>query len=289
MGHVKVKLCCVMGAQPRAFKGSITGYDAMKVQDFGRIDGELVLFGGVYSNFQALEALISQVGARAAICTGDVVAYCADAAASVSRVRAMNCPVIAGNCERQIADGADDCGCGFGVGSECDLLSRGWYPHALSQIDVDGRAWMAALPDIATFQHSERRYAVIHGGATSHNRFLWPSTDNDDFLFEINILEEMVGAIDGVVAGHSGIAFQRQVERWHWINAGAIGMPPHDGRAETRYAVLKDGEVSFERLSYDVEGAVAAMQSAGLTQGYDRALETGIWPSEDVLPDTLRR
>ena len=51
----------------------------MKVQDFGVFEGPLVLFGGVYSNLQALEALIAEVGERPAICTGDVVAYCADA------------------------------------------------------------------------------------------------------------------------------------------------------------------------------------------------------------------
>ena len=32
-----------------------------------------------------------------------------------------------------------------------------------------------------------------------------------------------------------------------------------------------------------------AMRSAGLTQGYDTALQTGNWPSEDVLPKELRR
>ena len=47
--------------------------------------------------------------------------------------------------------------------------------------------------------------------------------------------------------------------------------------------------MTFERLSYDVEAAVAAMKAAGLVQGYEIALETGVWPSEDVLPDALKR
>jgi hypothetical protein len=42
-------------------------------------------------------------------------------------------------------------------------------------------------------------------------------------------------------------------------------------------------------LEYDVVGAVAAMRSAGLVQGYERTLETGWWPSEDILPQELRR
>ncbi len=34
---------------------------------------------------------------------------------------------------------------------------------------------------------------------------------------------------------------------------------------------------------------VAAMERAGLTQGYHSALRSGYWPSEDVLPPELRR
>ena len=74
-----------------------------------------------------------------------------------------------------------------------------------------------------------------------------------------------------------------------WINAGAIGLPPHDGRPETRYAVLTDGDVVFHRLSYDYETERQAMTDAGLVQGYDQTLSTGIWPSEEVLPPELRR
>ena len=66
-------------------------------------------------------------------------------------------------------------------------------------------------------------------------------------------------------------------------------MPPHDGLPETRYVVLTDQGAEIRRLSYDHQGAAEAMRAAGLTQGYDRALDSGIWPSEDVLPHALRR
>ena len=261
----------------------------MKVQDFGVFEGPLVLFGGVYSNLQALEALISAVGDRPAICTGDVVAYCADAASSVSLIRETGWPVVAGNCETQIAEEAPDCGCGFEDGSACDVLSLGWYPRALSQIDAEGRTWMAGLPDVGIFRHEGLRYGVVHGGATRNNRFLWPTSEASDFLEEAEALEAMIGHVDGIIGGHSGIGFQRKVGRWHWINAGAIGLPPHDGRRETRYAVLDRDGATLERLSYDAESARAAMLDAGMVGGYADTLLSGIWPSEDVLPTALRR
>ena len=148
-----------MGAEVQSFKGTFIGYVAMKVQDFGRFDGPLVLFGGVYSNFQALEALIKAIGDRPAICTGDVVAYCADASASVALVRQSGWPLVAGNCERQIADAASDCGCGFrSQAAHVRCFSRGWYPHAAGpdRPKTTGHGWRP-LPDIGIFQQGERR------------------------------------------------------------------------------------------------------------------------------------
>ena len=273
-----------MGAQA----GAIKGRQAVNVADFGHFEGPLVLCGGPYSNLQATRAMVEAAAGRAVICTGDTVAYCADPAPTVALVRKSGWRVIAGNCERQIAEGADDCGCGFGDGSACDLLSRGWYPHALAATDAAGRAWMAELPDVATFVHEGRRYAVVHGGGTAINRFVWPSSAEVDFERELSAIEQVTGPVDGVISGHCGIAFQRRIGAHHWINAGAIGLPPHDRRPETRYAVLDAGEVAIHRLAYDHEAAAVEMEAVGLTQGYEAALRTGIWPSEDILPPELR-
>ena len=247
----------------------------MIVRDFGHFDAPIVLFGGVYSNLEALEALAEVVGDRPAISTGDLVAYAAKPAESVKRFRALGWPSIAGNCEKQLAEGAEDCGCGFEDGSACDLLSRGWYPYARTAIGTEDRAWMGDLPDIGTFVQGTRRYAVIHGGATDISRFLWPTSAEADFQVEIDRIEEHVGPVDGVVAGHCGLAFHRMIGPHQWINAGAVGLPPHDARPETRYAVLSEGDVVFHRLAYDAETAQRAMIDAGpVSYTHLRAHET---------------
>lgn len=260
----------------------------MRHCDLGVIDGPVTLFGGPYSNLQAVEALARRRRGRA-ICTGDLVAYCAAPEATVAAVRAMGAAVVAGNCERQLAAGALDCGCGFADGSACDLLSAGWYGYASAHVGAATRAWMDALPDVLTFAHAGRRFAVIHGGLTDIARFLWPVSPEAGFAEEIAVVETAVGPVDAIVAGHCGMAFSRRIGRHEWINAGVIGMPPNDGRWETEFAVLERGALRFERLGYDHAGAAAQMRAAGLTQGYDRALESGYWPSEEVLPEALRR
>ncbi|MCT8160555.1 metallophosphoesterase family protein [Pseudoruegeria sp. SHC-113] len=266
----------------------------MKVQKLGRLAGPVLLFGGPYSNFHATEALIAEAARRGirpenAICTGDLVAYCAEPSETVALIRGWGCAVVAGNCEEQLAAGAADCGCGFEDGTACDLLSRGWYPYADARIDGDARRWMAGLPEVITFELGEKRYAVLHGGASASNRFLWPSDAEAVFAAEIAQVEARVGPVDAVIAGHCGIAFERRVGAQSWINAGVIGLPPHDGRAQTRFAVLTEEGVRIERLAYAADAARAAMEAAGLVQGYHVALTEGIWPSEEVLPPELRR
>lgn len=268
----------------------------MKVHDLGRLDGPVLLYGGPYSNLQATQALLQMadvVGIPPArrICTGDVVAYCADPVATAELVLDQGGALVAGNCERQLAEGAADCGCGFEDGTTCDVLSKGWYPHALRQIAArsDLQAAFAAAPDIVTFTHAGRHFGVIHGGVSDIARFLWSTSPEAELAHEIALIEAAVGAIDGVIAGHSGIAFTRQIGRYTWINAGVVGMPPNDGTQKGAFVILDQGEVRHQRLIYDAREAAAAMTSAGLTQGYETALTTGVWPSQDILPDALKR
>ncbi|MDU8913018.1 metallophosphoesterase family protein [Aestuariicoccus sp. MJ-SS9] len=266
----------------------------MKLHDLGRLEGPVLAFGGPYSNLQALEALIARaealgIGADRMICTGDVVAYCGDPKATVDLMRARGIVTIAGNVERQLGAGALDCGCGFETGSACDLLSAGWYAHVNAATGAETRRWMADLPDVATFTQAGRRFAVIHGGVTDISRFLWPVSPEAEFTPELAVLTDLTGPIDAVISGHCGVAFMREVQGVHWINAGVIGMPPNDGTARTEFAVLSDGRAELLRLTYDAAAARTRMIDAGLTQGYHEALITGFWPSEDVLPASMRR
>lgn len=261
----------------------------MLVQDLGELSGEITVFGGPYSNVQALDALLDTARGTL-ICTGDLVAYCGAPNAVVERIRSRNVHVVAGNCEKQLGASALDCGCGFDDGTTCDLLSASWYAFANESVDSVTRIWMAELPDIILYQHNGRRVAVIHGGVSDVARFLWSVSEDRDFLEELDALNMLCGDVDIVIAGHSGIAFTREIAGVRWINAGVIGMPPHDGTPNTQFLrIAQDGSFAFETLIYDVDAAVRDMVQSGLTQGYHTSLSSGIWPSEDILPSALRR
>ncbi|MEM1074221.1 MAG: metallophosphoesterase [Pseudomonadota bacterium] len=262
-------------------------------RNLGRLDGPVLLFGGPVSNLQATSSLLAQadawsIPAEHRICTGDVTAYCGAPAQTVDLIRERDVIVVAGNCEKQLASEAEGCGCGFEDGSTCDRLSAAWYAYANKAVGPDARRWMSTCPDIVSFYHQGARYAMIHGGLTDVARFVWPVSGPEVFAEEWHAIEVAIGPVDHVIAGHCGLPFQKTTAQGNWINPGVIGLPPNDGGQQTRFAVLDGGEVLFHRLTYDVDSAYASMVNAGLTQGYHTALRSGYWPSEDVLPETLR-
>lgn len=259
-----------------------------------RPDGPLLVFGGPYSNLQALKAIWDEVRRlglppEAVLCTGDVVAYAADPLGCVDLVRDWGIAVLAGNVEEQLGDGADDCACGYDEGSACDALSARWYAHANAAMTPAARAWMRGLPRRMVVEIAGRRLAVLHGGAGAINRFLFPSAPDADLAAETDLAAAQVGGCDGVIAGHSGMPFTRVLPDGRlWHNAGVIGMPPDDGTPRVWYALLTpagfDLNVEHRALSYDHAAAAAAMRAARLPEGYAACLETGLWPTEDTLP-----
>ena len=266
----------------------------MKIHDIGDLTGPVLVWGGAYSNLEATKALMhwadaADIAVSNRINTGDAVGYCADPAASWDLVRKHGGHAIKGNVEAQLASAAQDCGCGFEAGSACDALSKDWYAHADRHIDARHRAEMAALPDVLTFHHEGLRGAVIHGGISDIARFVFSVTEDAAFQEEIEALRTLVGDIDLVVAGHSGIPFKKDLGGVTWVNAGAIGMPANDGCSGGNFAMLSSEGVLIKTLEYDAKAAASKMRACGLDQGYDRALLDGWWPSEDVLPASLRR
>ncbi|MFK7835576.1 MAG: metallophosphoesterase [Sulfitobacter sp.] len=265
----------------------------MPHHDLGVLDGPVLLFGGPYSNLQALNAVLSAAAARGIagdhmICTGDLVAYCGSPVEVTRLIRHLGVPVVAGNCEVQLGQGAPDCGCGFEEGSACDMLSGHWYSHASAALTQDDKVWMSRLPRTLSFHHQGERYGVIHGGVRDIARFIWPNDPPEVFAEEWEAVVQAIGPVDHIIAGHCGIPFVKDTAKGQWINAGVIGMPPHDGCQQTRYAILDGGAAQIMRLTYDAPGAADAMAAAGLPDGYRSGLIKGYWPSEDVLPPALR-
>lgn len=260
--------------------------------DLGHLDGPVLLFGGPYSNLAATRAMRACAEAlgipvERTLCTGDIVAYCAQPEETVALIRDWGIAVVQGNCEESLGLRAQDCGCGFEEGTTCSLLSVDWYRFANQRISADDRAWMRGLPKSIRFSLNGKSILAVHGGVRQINRFIFPSTAVDIKLTELDL-----AGTDILIGGHSGIPSGARIGTKAWLNTGAIGLPANDGTPDGWYLLLSPEEdhlhCRWQRLHYPVEETVLAMQTAGLVNGYTDALCSGLWPSRDVLPETER-
>lgn len=258
----------------------------------GSITGPLLIFGGPYSNLQALESLRItaeqlNIPPENCLCTGDIVAYCAQPKETVAAIRAWGIHCLMGNCEESFANNTQDCGCGFEEGTQCDLLSAQWFNFANQQLGQSEREWFADLPRSIRFDLHGISAQVVHGSPSSINRFIFNSTPEEIFREELALTQA-----DMIIGGHCGIPFTKRVDKKIWHNAGAIGMPANDGNTYTWFSVIdvKQGVLTIElhKLDYDHHTAHQTMLQEGMNNGYAEALTSGLWPSMDVLPPEER-
>lgn len=249
------------------------------------IGDKAFVFGGAYGNLQATQAVLEKAtklgfSSSEIIFTGDMIAYCAKPVETIDLIKSSVTHIIMGNCEEAIAKGSNHCGCGFEEGSECSILSNQWYSYCLSKIDQATADWMGTLPKELTLEIASLKFLVTHASPNSINEFIFPS----DAIIRADTRD-----VDGYIVGHSGIPNISQVNSKPWINSGASGMPANDGTPRVWYATLEvqnDGLiVETHCIEYDYEQAQMDMQDAELANGYMTCLETGIWPSDDILPD----
>ena len=224
------------------------------------------------------------------ICTGDLAAYAAEPEVVAQRLREAGTPIVMGNVEESLGFAADDCACGFAEDSSCNLLAAHWYRYASTVVSDGIKAWMRGLPRRIDFALNGARFAVIHGAVSEINRFVFPATPDADKANEL----QRAGT-DAVIGGHSGLPFTDCIDGRLWHNPGVIGLPANDGTSRVWYSVLTPEDaairIDLHPLDYDHGAAAAAIRAADLPDEYANTLETGLWPSDDVMPpgDRARR
>ena len=256
----------------------------------GQLDSRLLIFGGVYSNLQALQQLqiIAEelnIAPDHIICTGDVVGYCAQPEECVQTIIDWGIHSIAGNVEIQLREGEEDCGCNFDEDGRCNLFSRQWYPYAQKQLSTTSIEWMKTLPDFLHFQYDDHKVFVLHGSFRETSEFIFASTPWQ--IKQDNFIDTQSSVI---LAGHCGLPFGQIKEEHYWLNAGVIGMPANDGNTSVWYMLIEpasNGTLVYEHCSFDYDHSTTAnlMRQNNLPLAYAHTLETGIWDNCEILPD----
>lgn len=264
-----------------------------KIVDIGKLTGKVLIFGGVYSNLQALEALIAVASSEGippenCICTGDIIGYCAQPEETIQAFKQWNPMSIVGNVEIQLRDDENDCGCDFKEGSRCDSFSQQWYPYAKSLLSEDALNYLKTIPDHIKFNFEGKDFAVVHGSYFNVSDFIFKSTSWKSKQPNFEILQS-----DVIIAGHSGLPFFHKNNDQLWLNPGVIGMPANDGNTNVWYAILDDKnepfDFEFRKLKYNHILTNKLMTNGLLPESYAKTIITGIWDNMEILPETERQ
>jgi predicted phosphodiesterase len=203
----------------------------------------------IHGNLPALEAVLAEVDADAAILVGGDVASGPFPLETLEHLRAFGPRVhfVRGNADRVLDFvGAND--------GEVWVQSRRWVADRLGE---ERLAFLARLPlDVTLDVDGLGPIRFCHGSPGSDEQAITRMTSDERLRGLIAAVEERT-----VVCGHTHIQFDRVVDGTRVLNGGSVGAPYEDRRGA--YWLELGPDVSFRRTEYDVEAAAAAISATG--------------------------
>ena len=175
------------------------------------------LFGGVYSNALALQALLQDAGRRGLsrlYCLGDLGAFGPHPDHVCDVLRATGIPVVQGNYDYSVGNGLADCQCGY-TDPRDNYFAKLSYDYTFRKTSAGHKRWLAQLPAGLRLTIGPWRVLLCHGSPRKTNEFLWETTTSDAFLAWLFARYEC----DVIVATHTGLPWTREIS----LNAGCLG------------------------------------------------------------------
>lgn len=237
----------------------------------------VAFFGDLHGNAHATGAVLRDIEVHQpdhTICLGDLVGYGANPNETIELVRSCDIPVIMGNYDDGIGFYRDDCGCAYKNDTEKanGELSIAWTGATVTD---ENKHWLQTLLPELRLEIAGVRIRIVHGSPRRMNEYLFEDRDEAS-------LQRIARSADCdvLVFGHTHKPWTRDIEGVRFVNAGSVGKPK-DGDPRACWAMLEISdqgkiEVTFHRVTYDVEGAATAIRNAaGLPDVYATDIETG--------------
>jgi predicted phosphodiesterase len=253
------------------------------ISEFGRI----AVFGGIYSNYLALDAALHDVkrrGVDACFCLGDLGAFGPHPDRVFPLLQGNQITCIQGNYDNSIGNELPDCQCGY-TDPRDNHFARISYDYTLNHTSSENRRWMKNLPEQLRIQLGKYRLLLSHGSPRRMNEFLWESTTSTHFL---ELLAEQHDT-NVMLTTHTGIKWHRELSQdRHLVNVGVLGRPENDGRTNVWYAILDAKtkfQIEFITLEYDFHLLAAEMRAEKLPEEFVATILTGWWTTcLEILP-----
>jgi len=253
----------------------------------------IACFGGLYSNYLALESALQDVHRRdvdGIYCLGDMGAFGPHPDRVFPLLHQRNVQCIQGNHDHSIGNGLEDCQCGY-TDPRDNYFAEISYRYTLETTSTVNREYLRELPAELRLSIGDRNVLLCHGSPRRTNEFLWESTTSTHFLR--NMADDL--DVDVIVGTHSGIKWKRDLgDHKHFINVGVLGRPENDGQTVVWYTLLTaghDGElhVEFIPIEYDHQRFAKEMRDERLPEEFVETVLEGWWTTcLEILPSKER-
>jgi putative phosphoesterase len=202
-----------------------------------------------------LEAVLAEIeDVDAVLIGGDVVAG-PQPAETLALLRALDLPThwIRGNGERALGPDAADA-----VMGEAEDVLR----FTASQLSEDDQRFLLQLPQALTLEVDGLGETLFcHASPRNDLDIITPGTPDSRFDVLLEGVPQRV-----IVAGHTHMQDDRNVDGVRWINPGSVGMP-YEGEVAAFWAILGP-DVQFRKTPFDTERSAEALLASGWPEAF---------------------
>jgi predicted phosphodiesterase len=233
----------------------------------------VAVLNDIHGNLPALDAVLAEVNQSGvdAIVVGGDLAWGPLPRETLERLMALEGRVrfVMGNADRDIVEAFD------GGAPEHEAVSA----YCAAHISRTHRDFLAGLPPPVVLDVDGLGPTLFcHGSPRSDTERI--TTASPDARLR-RILEGTRESL--VVCGHTHRQFDRRIDAWRVVNAGAVGLP-YEGRAAAFWALLGP-EVELRCTDYDVGGALRAFRAGGMPEYVEQEMRVSLFEPAD--PDEV--
>ena len=230
---------------------------------------KILLLADIHSNWPALSAIREEFDC--CLFVGDLVDYGADPIPCIDWIRSASAYSVRGNHDHAVAQRVQP-----RPGEGFRRLAAATRPLHWAALDPIRTKFLSRLPVTRDLTLAGQSFHLVH--AT-------PRDPMDEYLTgdAAGWRARLTGIdADFVCVGHTHVQFHldltldrkvpgangrstTETRRIQVINPGSVGQP-RDGDPRAAYAMIKDGEVSFHRVEYDIDAALTQLRCAGVDE-----------------------
>lgn len=257
---------------------------------------KLIVISDIHGNCLALDAVLADLHGETydqIICLGDAIQGGPQPAEVVSRLRALNCPVVMGNADAWLLTG-DETG-EEGVSPERLRQLQAVREWSLGQLSPADQEFIAGFaPTVAVALSPAHSFLGFHGSPTSFHDLIFPYTPEEEFQ---KLLSPYARHI--LSGGHTHLPQLRRIGDNFFFNPGSVGLAYNHQQEEAafrldawaEYAALtaQNGGVrlEFRRVPFDREALIAIYRRSGRPFAAEAAAQYAPLPGSSHAQKTI--